>query len=233
MGDLVLGEIGFARSLHGECAAARHLGEALAAAERLGVAHAIVWQALDNRWRVEDGALRNLTTCRDPAWLLHGLFRGLDGGETLLGATFRAWLRRVPPPAPPARCPAIALGGVRGPGARRAGLLAPGGPVTVTGEGFSPAGNRLRVLQAHAIDEETPEDPAPQPNRHVTLPATAAGGAAVSPSPDRLTATLPRDLHDGCALVYVATAAGIESNAALVRVRTGRRPRPSEPRRER
>jgi hypothetical protein len=218
MADFILGEIGFARSLFGECAAARHLREALAAADSLGVAHAIVWQALDNRWRVEDGAARNLTRCGSPEWFLYGLFRGLDGGLTLLGATFRAWLAGEEAAPAPARCPAIRPGGVRDPGARGRGHLAPGGRVAVAGADFSPAGNRLRVLQAHAVGDEAPDPP----NEHLTLPASHPWRE----SPQRIEAALPAGaLHDGCALVYVTDAAGIDSNAALVRVRTPRSPR--------
>ncbi len=91
--NFILGEVGFARSLYGECAAARYLDEALAAAEAAGVSYAVVWQALDNRWRVEDGATRTLTSCDAPDWLLYGLHRGDDGGQDAP----RRDLRRLPP----------------------------------------------------------------------------------------------------------------------------------------
>jgi hypothetical protein len=224
MADFILGEVGFARSLYGECAAARHLREALAAAEALGVSHAVVWQALDNRWRVEDGALRNLTSCRQPEWLLHGLFRGLDGGPTLAGSTFRAWLRGTRAAPLPASCPAIAANGVVGPGAGRARrLLVPGRRVAVRGESFSPTGNRLRVLQADVFGDDVPD-----PNEHLTL-AAAAGAPGWTESPERIDAVLPFTLHDGCALVYVTDGAGIDSNAVLVRVRAPQVKRPPDP----
>jgi hypothetical protein len=41
-----------------------------------------------------------------------------------------------------------------------------------------------------------------------------------SESPQQITATLPtKELHDGCALVWVNSGNGVESNAALVRIK--------------
>ncbi len=204
-----------------------NLREALAAADSLGVAHAIVWQALDNRWRVEDGATRSLTSCRAPDWSLYGLFRGLDGGRTLLGAVFGSWLAGEGAAVPaPAACPSIAPAGVRGSGARGRGRIDAGGRLAVAGSGFSPAGNRLRILQAHLLADDEPD----VPNEHLTLHAAAA--RSWRESPQRIEASLPAGaLHDGCALVYVTNAAGTDSNAVLVRVRAARtrsepRPRP-------
>jgi len=218
--NFILGEVGFARSLYGECAAARYLGEALAAAEAAGVSYAVVWQALDNRWRVEDGAARTLTSCTAPDWLLYGLHRGDDGGRTLLGAAFAAFLRGGAAVLP-ARCPRIANGGVQNPAALGSARFAPGSPLAVLGSGFSPAGNRVHVLQAHVVGDDVPD-----PNVRLTL-APAAGGPPWAESRRRIETALPiGPLHDGCALVYVTTAAGIDSNGRLVWVRAPGRPLP-------
>ncbi|HEX5758131.1 MAG TPA: hypothetical protein VF121_02960 [Thermoanaerobaculia bacterium] len=219
--SFILGELGFARSLYGECAAARHLEEALAAAEAAGVSYAVVWQALDNRWRVEDGAERTLTDCEAPEWLLYGLHGGSDGRRTLLGTAFAAFLRGARP-AFPARCPQIAARGVLNPEARWTARFAPGSPLAVFGSGFSQRGNRVHVLQADVIGDDVPD-----PNVRLTLASAATTAASGAGSPQRLDARLPAGvLHDGCALVWVTTAAGLDSNARLVAVRAPSPPRP-------
>ena len=62
------------------------------------------------------------------------------------------------------------------------------------------------ILQAHDRNKEDP---------NVLLELRGTPGW--SESPEKITATLPKEgLHDGCALVWVVTREGVESNAQLV-----------------
>ncbi|MGH9361053.1 MAG: hypothetical protein ACRD2T_03995, partial [Thermoanaerobaculia bacterium] len=148
------------------------------------------------------------------------LHRGLDGGWTLLGATFEAFLRGGPP-AVVGRCPRIAARGVLNPAANWTARFAPGSPLAVFGHGFSAAGNQVHVLQAHVVGDDVPD-----PNVHVTL-AADAGAPRWSESRRQIDTALPSEpFHDGCALVWVSTAEGLDSNGRLVWIRAPAQPRP-------
>ena len=218
--SFIVGEFGFARSLFGECDAAAHTAELMAALEgarSFGASYAIAWQVLDHRWRLEDGGLRNATQCGQPDWSLYGLFRGRDGRLSLQGAAFRAALsgRRVERPE---ACPAIAPGGVVTPSLGFIPTYRAGVPVAIFGEGFAAAGNRVRILQAH-----DPLVTGTTVNRFLAVEG-GTGDPAWSESPSQITATLPDDLGEGCALLFVETADGLDSNA--VQINIGPRPGP-------
>jgi hypothetical protein len=219
--NFLVGEIGFARSIYSECVAARHLEDLVRSFERPGAFRAsyiVYWQALDNGWRGgrRTPCVGDLRDEGDPEgqidWLLHGLFRGRDARMTLPGKALQALLRgQTPPPTPP--CPSIDPQGVADSFEGGSPFLHPGGPVTISGRGFTRrGGNRVLILQAHDRNRE-------DPNVLLELRGSA-DDAGWSESPERITATLPKEgLHDGCALVWVTTRDGVESNAQLVRIR--------------
>ncbi len=220
--NFILGEWGFARSIYSECLAARYTAEMVSALEgpnAFHVSYAIYWQGLDNGWRGghRTPCVGNLGDPGDPAsaaqvdWMLYGLFRGRDDTMTLSGATLQALLRGQPAP-PLSRCPSIDPQGVVDPARSGNLFLNPGDPVTISGHGFAHNGNTVLVLQA---DDRTNTG---APN--VFLELGAQGDPHWNESTQQITATLPaKDLHDGCALIWIANEDGTESNAILVRIK--------------
>lgn len=210
--SFIVGEFGFARSLFGECAAAEHTAELMAALEGkrgFNASYAIAWQVLDHRWRLEDGALRNATQCGQPDWSFYGLFRGRDGRLSLQGAAFRAALAGAKIERPE-RCPAIAPGGVVTPSLGWVPTFRPGLAVAIFGSGFSEEGNRVRLLQAH--DPLVTGDTI---NKFLAVDG-GSGDPAWSESPSQIVATMPAALGEGCALLFVESADGLDSNAVVV-----------------
>ncbi len=218
--NFILGEWGFARSLFDECQAARFAGEMIRALEgpnAFRVSYAVYWQTLDNGWR---GGHR--TACSgnlldagetDGAvdWMLYGLFRGRDGEMTLTGSTLQALLRLQTAPSL-SRCPSIDPQGIADPAETATPFLHPGDPITISGQSFGLLDNKVLVLEA--------SDPKSTGAANVLLELGAAGDSQWTESAGQITATLPsQGLHDGCALVWVATADGTESNAILVRIK--------------
>ena len=218
--NLIVGEIGFARSIYSECVAARLLEDLVHSFESpraFRAAYVIYWQALDNGWRGgrRTPCVGDLRDEGDPEgqidWLLHGLFRGRDARMTLPGKALQAFLRgQTPPPSP--TCPSVDPQGVADSFTDGSPFLHPGGPITIAGRGFGQRGSRVLILQAHDRQKEDP---------NVLLELRGSpDDAGWSESPERITATLPKEgLHDGCALVWVTTREGVESNAQLVRIR--------------
>lgn len=215
--NFLVGEIGFARSIYSECVAARHLEDLVRSFQSrraFRASYIIYWQALDNGWRGgrRTPCVGDLRDEGDPEgqidWLLHGLYRGRDARMTLAGQVLQAFLRgRTPPPSPP--CPSIDPQGVADSFEDGSPFLHPGGPITISGRGFGQRGSRVLILQAHDRNREDP---------NVLLELRGTPGW--SESPERITATLPEEgLHDGCALVWIVTREGVESNAQLVRIR--------------
>jgi hypothetical protein len=212
--NFILGEWGFARSIYSECQASRNVWELVRAFEgpsAFHVSYAIYWQALDNGWRGgrRTPCVGDLKEQGDPDgqvdWMLYGLFRGRDGAMTLSGSTYQALLRNQPLPDLP-RCPSIDPQGVVSPQSGGP-IFHPGGPITVSGAGFGNRGNDIMILQAH--DRQSKD-----PNVLVDL------NRLNSESPRQITAMLPtKELHDGCALVWVESGNGVESNAILVRIK--------------
>jgi hypothetical protein len=217
--NFILGEWGFARSIYSECLAARYTGELVLALEGpngFHVSYAIYWQALDNGWRGgrRTPCVGDLRDEGDPEgqvdWLLYGLFRGSDLTLTLPGTALRALLHGQPAPPLP-RCPAIDPQGIVDTPESGNLFLQPGGPITISGQAFARHGNKILILQAH--DRRNSGAP------NVLVELGAQGDPHWQESPDRITATLPdEDLHDGCALVWIAAEEG-ESNAVLVRIK--------------
>jgi len=213
--NFILGEWGFARSIYSECQASRYVAELVRALEgRNGfrVSYAIYWQVLDNGWRGgrRTPCMGDLRDEGDPEgqvdWLLYGLFRGRDSEMTLSGSTYQALLHNQPVPALP-RCPTIDPQGVVDTLENGSRFLHPGGPITISGHGFGNYGNDIIILQAHDRQSKDP---------NVLLDMSHMG----SESPQQITATLPaKELHDGCALVWVNSGNGVESNAVLVRIK--------------
>jgi len=213
--NFILGEWGFARSLFSECLAARYLGEVATAVEgphAFHVSYAIYWQVLDNGWRGgrRTPCVGDLRDAGDPEgqvdWLLHGLFRGRDAGMTLAGSTLQALLRNQPLPQVP-RCPSIDRQGIVDTESSTP-FLRPGDPITISGQAFGSHGNTVLILQAH--DRQNTG----APNVLLTL------SRGLQESPQQLTGSLPAvGLHDGCALVWVSSGNGVESNALLVRIK--------------
>ena len=219
--NFVVGEIGFARSIYSECVAARHLEDLVRTFQSpraFRASYVIYWQALDNGWRGgrRTPCVGDLRDEGDPEgqqidWLLHGLFRGRDARMTLAGKALQAFLRgRTPPASPP--CPSIDPAGVADSFEDGSPFLHPGGPVTISGQGFGQRGSRVLILQAHDRNRDDP---------NVLLELRGSPNTAGwSESPEQISATLPKEgLHDGCALVWVVTRDGVESNAQLVRIR--------------
>ncbi len=220
--NFILGELGFARSIYSECLAARYVRELVLALEDPGafqVSYVIHWQALDNGWRGgrRTPCVGDLRDEGDPEgqidWLLYGLFRGRTAEMTLSGSVLQSLLRGQPATLPPG-CPSIGPQGVVDTPEAGSLFLHPGGPVTVSGEGFGRRGNRVLVLQAHDRNRDDP---------NVLVELRAKGDPRWQESPQQITATLPTSgLHDGCALVWVVTKDGVDSNAQLVRIRPER-----------
>jgi len=218
--NFILGEWGFARSIYSECLAARYAGELVLALEgRNGfhVSYAIYWQALDNGWRGgrRTPCVGDLRDEGDPEgqidWLLYGLFGGNKAALTLTGATLQTLLRGKPVPPLP-RCPAINPGGIVDTPESGSAILQPGGPITISGQGFGRRDNKILILQAH--DRRNSGAP------NVLVELGAQNDPLWQESPDQITATVPAEgLHDGCALVWTATPEGVESNAQLVRIK--------------
>jgi hypothetical protein len=218
--NFILGEWGFARSTYSECLAARDVEEMLRAQEgpnAFHVSYAIYWQVLDNGWHGghRTPCVGDLREPGDPAaqfdGMLYGLFRGRDLTTTLPGSTLQAFLRGQPAPPLP-RCPAIDSQGVIDPAGSGSPFLRPGDPITISGQGFARHGNTVLVLQAD--DRQNTGAP------NVLLELGAKGDPRWNESTQQITATLPAEnLHDGCALVWIAADDGTESNAVLVRVK--------------
>lgn len=213
--NFILGEWGFARSIYSECLAARYTGELVRALEGPNAFHlsyAIYWQAVDNGWRGgrRTPCVGDLRDAGDPEgqvdWLLYGLFRGRDARMTLSGSTLQALLHGQPAPPSP-RCPAIDPQGVVDSPESGSRFLHPGGPVTISGQGFgSHGGNKILILQAH--------------DRQSSAPNVLLELNSEDESPQQITAMVPaQGFHDGCALVWVETGNGVESNAVLVRIK--------------
>jgi hypothetical protein len=216
--NFILGEWGFARSLYSECLAASYVEELVLALEGphgFHLSYAIYWQTLDVGWRSgrRTPCVGDLRDEGDPEgqvdWLLYGLFRGRDATMTLPGSTLQALLRGQPAPPLP-RCPSIDPQGIADP-ASASLFLHSGDPITIAGGGFGHRGNEVLVLQAH----DRRDSGAP----NVLLELGAKGDPGWLESPQQITATLPaKGLHDGCALVWISTGNGVESNAILVRI---------------
>jgi hypothetical protein len=216
--NFILGEWGFARSIYSECLAARYLAEvvrALEAPNGFHVSYAVYWQTLDNGWRGgrRTPCVGNLRDEGDPEgqvdWMLYGLFRGRNGKMTLPGATLQALLHNDPVPPLP-RCPAIDAGGVAG-ASEDGPFLHPDGPLTISGLGFGQrGGNKIVILQAHDRQGSAP---------NVLRELGPQSDPRWDESPQRINATVPEGVfHDGCALVWVTSGNGVESNAVLVRI---------------
>ena len=218
--NFILGEWGFARSIYSECLAARYVAElvrALEGPDAFHLSYAIYWQVLDNGWRGgrRTPCVGDLRDAGDPEgqvdWLLYGLFRGRNATMTLPGSALQALLRGQPAPPLP-RCPAIDPQGVVDPAASGNPFLHPGDPVTIAGQDFGHRDNTILVLEAH--DRQNSGAP------NVLLALGAPGDPRWSESTQQITATLPtKDLHDGCALLWIANEDGTESNAVLVRIK--------------
>jgi hypothetical protein len=218
--NFILGEWGFARSLFGECQAARYVGELFRALEgphAFRVSYAVYWQALDNGWRgghrtpcvgdLQDGS----DSGGQVDWLLYGLFRGRNAEMTLPGATFQALLRGESP-APTPLCPSIDAQGIADARGGASRILHPGDPISIPGRGFARTGNEVLVLQA---DDRQNSGAA---NLLLDLNGTD-GDRRWYESRRQITASLPaRQVHDGCALVWIDSGNGVESNAVLVRI---------------
>jgi hypothetical protein len=220
--NFILGEWGFARSIYSECLAARYVGEVVRALEGPNAFHlsyAVYWQALDNGWRGgrRTPCVGDLRDAGDPEgqvdWLLYGLFRGRNAAMTLAGSTYKALLHGEPVAALP-RCPSIDPQGVVDSPESGSLFFHPGGPITISGEGFgNRGGNKIMILQAHNRRDDR------APNVLVVLNGTK-DDPRWHESSQQITATIPTEgLHDGCALVWVATRNGVESNATLVRIK--------------
>ena len=218
--NFILGEWGFARSIYSECLAARYTGELINALEgpnAFHVSYAIYWQALDNGWRGghRTPCVGDLAEPGDPAaqvdWMLYGLFRGRDLTMTLSGSNLQAILRGQPASAF-SQCPAIDPQGIVDSAASRALFLRPGDPITISGHDFTRHGNTILILQA----DDRKNTGAP----NALLQLDAKGDSHWNESTQRITATLPtKNLHDGCALLWISAADGTESNAILVRIK--------------
>lgn len=218
--NFILGEWGFARSIYNECLAARYTGEMVNALEgpnAFHVSYAIYWQALDNGWRGghRTPCVGGLGDPGDPVaqvdWMLYGLFRGRDVTMTLPGSTLQALLHGQPAP-PLSGCPAIDPQGIADPTESASLFLRPGDPITISGQGFSRRGNQILILQA----DDRKNTGAP----NALLELGAKGDPRWNESTQQVTATLPaKDFHDGCALIWIATGDGTESNAILVRIK--------------
>jgi hypothetical protein len=217
--NFILGEWGFARSIYSECLAARYVQELVLALEgphAFHLSYAIYWQAVDNGWRGGRrtpcvGSLRDAGDAEGQVdWLLYGLFRGRDATMTLPGSALRALLRGQPA-SPLSKCPSVDPQGIVNPETETP-FFPPGGPVTISGQGFGHRGNKILLLEAY--DRRNSGAP------NVLLELGAKGDPRWQESSQQITATLPTEgLHDGCALVWVASGDGTESNAVLVRIK--------------
>lgn len=163
----LLGELGAARDITGECDAASRIHEAIQATRSWGAAYGILWQAHDNA----------------PA---SGIWNGLgayrrDGSLALAGQDLRYGNGLGPLPVRPPVCAAINPGGVVD-GRTFTSRIHRGQVISIFGAGFSASGNTVRLKQGSTFYTVRAGSPwwyesARQIN--LTLPAAVVAGTNV------------------------------------------------------
>jgi hypothetical protein len=163
----LVGEIGSARDISGECDAANRISKAILAVQSWGAAYGIIWQMYDNvpASGIYDG---------------FGLHRN-DRSVSLAGQTLKNLYTRDAPIVPPATCGSVNPGGIVD-GRTFTPRIQRGQVISIFGGRFSPSGNVVWLKQgsrSHAvtIGSQWWYESANQIN--LTLPAAVVPGTNV------------------------------------------------------